>query len=491
MTDTIDLRRTSVTRDDGSDAPTGGPFAVLLGPAAWGGLLGGVQGATGLPPYPTWARDAILSETPHLEAMWANALGIAISKNAALGFTLEDDAESARRITRSQDLLLTWQIAGQANYTGALSAHLRDYLTTDNGAFIEIVRSSGAAGSRILGLAHLDSRRCYRTRDPSQPVVYCDVRGRYHPLDAENVIILADMVSPRAEHYGYGLCAASRVFDTILKLSAIETYVREKVSGARNLAIHFLTGISPKQLQDALSSSEEGAGRKGFVVYRGSTIIPILPTGGSEGPQVVTIPLAEMPDGFNAEQERKDAYLRYANAIGIALQELQPLSGQGLGTGTQSVIQDEMAEGRGLAAWRKAFTHAITHRVLPASTTFLFATNDTRDKQSKADVTKSLAETAAALVGAGVFSAQQALNWLVDKGEAPREFLPQDLTAGAALTDAENPVSEAEPVPVTPLALPAPVQPDVMAEKAAGLDALLDAELAAALDWARQVVGDG
>ena len=106
------------------------------------------------------------------------------------------------------------------------------------------------------------------------------------------------MPSPRLEHRGLGMCAARRAFETILKLTAIETFVREKVSGSRNLAIHIVNGISDLQLRDALSSSNEQNNQRGYVVYKGSTIIPMLK---SENPSIVTIPLAEVPDGFNAE----------------------------------------------------------------------------------------------------------------------------------------------------------------------------------------------
>ena len=56
----------------------------------------------------------------------------------------------------------------------------------------------------------------------------------------------------------------------------METYIREKVSGSRNLAIHIVNGISAQQLEGALTSSDNGTKQKGFVVYKGSTIIPML-----------------------------------------------------------------------------------------------------------------------------------------------------------------------------------------------------------------------
>lgn len=438
MSDAADLVKRSVTAGDVVKQPSGaGPLTVLLGPAVWAtGLLAHVQGVNGLPlrSAANKARDGILAATPGLENMWASALNIAITKQAALGFRIEDQEDSTRRTDNAQSLLLNFD----GNYVHGVSRHLHDYLTTDNGAFVEVVRASSAAGSRILGLMHLDSLRCWRTGDPNKPVVYCDLRGAYHVLDADDVLLFADMPSPRVELRGVGMCAASRAFEAILKLTAIETYFREKVSGSRNLAIHIVTGLNTQQLSEALADTRDEQERKGYVLYRGSTILgTINPT---SAPAVVTIPLAEVPDGFDVETERDAALLIYANAIGIALQELKPLSGQGLGTGTQSVILDEAAEGRGIAAWRRDWTHQISHRVLPKATTFYLALNDIRDKKAQAEVAKLRADERAVRLSSGEISQAEARQIALDAGDLPPELAQSDATAGGAISDDQKPL---------------------------------------------------
>lgn len=476
MTDTADLVKRSVTRADHDGAIVGGaPLTVLLGPSAWGaGLLAGVKGATGLPDRAAGSkgRDAILSATPGIENMWASALNIAITKQTALGFRIEDQEDSTRRTDNAQSLLLNFD----GNYVQGLGRHLHDYLTTDNGAFVEVVRASNASGSRVLGLMHLDSLRCWRTGDPNYPVVYWDMHGKYHRLDAEDVLMFVDMPSPRVELRGVGLCAASRAFEAVLKLTAMETYFREKVSGARNLAIHIVTGLNTQQLSDALADGADDQVRKGFVLYRGSTILgAINPT---VTPGLVTIPLAEVPDGFDVAQERDAALLIYANAIGIALQELKPLSGQGLGTGTQSVILDEAAEGRGIAQWRRDWTHQITHRVLPKATTFYLAVNDIRDKKADAEVKKIRAETRALRIEAGEISAAEARQLALDDGDLPPELAQADATAGGAISDDQKPLEAIlqRVLPtVPPGAQPKPAEQPVMkAVKQVTIDDLLD-----------------
>ena len=287
----------------------------------------------------------MLTLTPQMEDMWASAVYKAKTKTAALGWELSDSKASQRRVRQAQQLLLHFD---GTRYVPGFSKVLDDFLLTDNGAFVEVVRATKSAGSRILGLMHLDSLRCWRTGDVDRPVLYQDMMGRDHVLRAHQVLAFVDEPSSRVELCGVGRCGASRAFRTILKLSAIETYFREKVTGDRNLAIHIVNGISDAQLRDAIATGREDANRRGFVYYKGSLVIPAIKMDADL--QVVTIPLAEIPDGFDAEQERKRSDTVYANALGIPVQDVQPLSGQGLGTGTQTVILAERARGRG---WRR------------------------------------------------------------------------------------------------------------------------------------------
>lgn len=438
MTTSTDTLKYSVTADNYDERSSGHAVTVILGSASLGGLLSNIKGSTGLAAPWSKERDYVLSTSQYVEGMWGSALYKAITKQAALGFRIEDTGDSERRIGRAQEMLLT---ANGSGWVSFLQKLFMDYLTTDNGAFIEIARSSTARGSRIMGLYHLDSLRCYRTQDPSRPVLYYSNKG-YHELRDYQVVSLADMPSPRVEAYGAGSCAAGRAWETILKLTAIETYFREKVSGQRNLAIHIVNGLSPKQLQTALSNTEEEVKSRGYVIYRGSTIIPVLR---DNDPSVITIPLAEVPDGFEADTERGDGYLRYANALGVPVQDIQPLSGQGLGTGTQTLILDEAAEGMGLAAGRKKLEHILSHHTLPAATTFHFATNDLRDQKQKAEVSKIRAESRAARIASGEITVADARQIALDDGDLPPElFTSDDATPGGALTDSQKPVEERE-----------------------------------------------
>lgn len=474
----------SVTRGDHDDARNGTTLFLSFpsGPSA-----------PGLPPYWSVQRDFALAQTPHLSDMWAGALSKAITKYAARGFKVADSEDSKLRVKRAQDLFL--YAGGPDLWEVFIAKHLRNYLTSDNGAFVEVVRATKAYGSRILGIMHLDSQRCTRTGDPEIPVLYRDKLNREHMLRAHQVLCFADMPDPADTWNGVGLCAASRAWKTITKLASIENYLREKVTGDRVTAIHIVNGVTADQLQSALVMSDAEKARKGYVNFKGALVIPVMDM--AVAPTVVTIPLAEIPDGFNAKEERDNAYLVIAANLGINVQDIQPLSGQGLGTGTQTVILDEAAESQGsLPVWAKAWAHQANTWLLPDTSTFSWDTNDIRDQKAKADVQQVRATTRQTQVTSGEITADQARQIAADEGDVPREFLTEDQTPGGSLADDEKPLEDVAPAAEAPVAEEvAPVEGiETKATKKrsfAAAAALLDQELDAATALYEEVAQDG
>jgi hypothetical protein len=429
MTDLLD-RSKSVTRDDYIETAQPGVWAwSIYDPSA-------MQSPTPqLPMHGTRERDMVLGATLDLEDMWSAAVAKAVTKIAVRGYEISDSDDSGRRTEKAKSLVMN--LDGPSEYRSGMAKTVQDFLLADNGWFLEVERDSKAVGARPRALYHLDSYRCYRTGNLDYPVIYLDYLGVWHKLRADQVLFGSDMPSPRARMWGKGRCAASRAFQTIVKLSAVETYFREKITGSRALALHFLTGLGKKQLQDAIE--------------------------GDSGITVTTIELASVPDGFDVNEERKDAYLRYANALGIPVQDIQPLSGQGLGTGTQSIVLDEAAEGQGIAFFVKDFEDKINNLVMPKTTVFVIKQNDVRDQQAQAALQKSKADVIVTLLGTGqapgVITQPMALQMAVDDGLVPREFLPEDVTPEGVLTDSGEQSKPAGAAPVAPYAGLAPQAP--------------------------------
>jgi len=328
----------------------------------------------------------------------------------------------------------------QSGWTPFLSKHLQDYLLGDNGAFIEIVRQTASLNSAVIGMVHLDASRCQRTGDPEIPVLYTDRKGRIHELKRYEVIDITDMPDPREIYFGVGHCAASRAYRQITKQASVETYIYEKINGQKIKEVSFVSGINQKQIDNFIRAAEGQASATGLVAYMGAVIVPVP---GDKPPEVAKVPLAEFPDGFDRKEEFDIAVLAYADAIGLDPQDLQPLTGQSLGSGAQSQVLSDKASGKGLTSWRQAFMHALNLWVIPDMTTMVFIEHDWRDKKLEAEFNKTTVDYVKAAVGS-IITPLQGLQKLVDEHVLPKEFLPIDSTPGTDLSDDEKP-DEATP----------------------------------------------
>lgn len=427
-------------------------------------MLSGVGSYGGLPPYWSPLRDYALTATVEMEDMWAAAVARTATKFAAHGYVIKDSKDSARRVTQSQELLK--RAGGGEGWVPFALKVIQDLLLCDNGIFIrirranertEVVRakaarddaftdvaltgSSGAA--KITGLYHLDSLRCDRTGNVAYPVRYRPVSGPVQLLRWDQVLTYADQPSARAELFGIGRCAASRAYKTIAKLAAMEQLVFENLTGGGANKLAFLQGINDQTLQDIIKSGKADAVAKGMVYYLG-TILGAIP--GDTPLSVIEVRLKELLTSFVPKDERDNGYLIYANAIGVPVQDIQPLSGQGLGTGTQTVILQEASAGIGIAAFIKWWEQTVSDRVLSATTELEFVDdNDVRDQKAKADVAKARADTRKVQIDSGEISPAIARQLAVDAGDLPQELLQGDATAGGQLSDDEKPVGESAP----------------------------------------------
>ena len=369
--------------------------------------------------------------------MWASSIFIAVTKMASMSWRTKGLNLRSRR---TRELLLDAD-AGDG-WTSFIQRHLRDFLLRDNGAFIEIVRGSRAPGSRIMGLMHLDSRRCERTGDPDIPVIYRDRKDRLHEMKSHQVLMLSDMPDAGDLWYGVGLSAASRAYPAIYKLSVLESYVTEKLSGRRPLAIHFVNNVSATQIENAVNSAENSQAAKGYAQYLGAVIVPnIDPT---TTPDVATVDLAGLPENYDPDIERRTAYLTYANAIGLDPQELDPqlLASRALGTGAQARVIDDKASGKGLVSWRQNFMHLFNEYVVPESVSFTFVERDYRDQLQQVELEAKRTDLNAVRIQNAMITPQMATQLLVDVDDLPAEFLGgEDVTPVEEHGDDMNPSS--------------------------------------------------
>lgn len=385
------------------------------------------------PPYWSRTRDILLRQTPLRQAMWGDIVYKAATRVAAYGWVITDGAKSQRRVSKTQNLLHDADFG--AGWVKLVEKLVKDFSCTDNGAFLEVIRQSNARGSKVLGIRHLDSLRCWRTGDPSYPVAYQDLLGRFHLLKDYQVIDFVDMPSSDVRLRGVGQCAASRAYTGIATLQYLDRYTMEKLSG-RHQQVVFVNGVNREQLRGALTQAEADAVNEGFVRYFGTAF---LTTMRPEAPQTAVVPLSGLPDNVNIPDVQRACYLLMCHSIGMFIGEIQPLEGQ-YGTGTQSVLLSDAAQGQGLASFLAQWEHRFSRDVAPSTTTFAFDNkNDVREQQSRANVAARRVETRKLQVEFGELTTDQARQMAADVGDIDRSFLGDLQAVDDSLSDDEKP----------------------------------------------------
>jgi 2'-5' RNA ligase len=222
---------------------------------------------------------------------------------------------------------------------------------------------------------------------------------------------------------------------------AVKQYFAEKATGRRPLAIYIVGGMSTELIEKGLNAAQDGASSRGIVSHMGATVIgnanPLQPT-------IATIPLAELPDGFDQQKHEELTQIRFANALGIDPSELNPrlIGNRQLGAGSQSQVLDDKQESKGLIALRQkllAFLNDTDRwHLLPGGVTFAWNERDFNDQQIKAGTAQTRATTRAAQIASGEISADEARQLAVDAGDLPETFISIDRTDEETLTDEDK-----------------------------------------------------
>lgn len=170
-----DILKRSVTREEVEQHASTSNYWIFPY-AAGGGSL--VSMPYEPPDYWSRARDLALRDAYRKGGQWASAVNIAVTRASVGGYELDGDV--ALRVKRAREMLGN-------GWIDLLTQVALDYLTTDNGTFVEIVRASKGYGAKVLGLVRLSSFRCIRTGNPEIPVIYVDRLGKYHELKSYQV----------------------------------------------------------------------------------------------------------------------------------------------------------------------------------------------------------------------------------------------------------------------------------------------------------------
>jgi hypothetical protein len=352
-----------------------------------------------------WLRDFYKSEPILTGAVYGM-----VAKMQALAWQLEGPP---RAKTYAQNVLTDCESGGGLRrLAGRL---ITDYLTQDNGAFVELV-GKGNPLKPLRGplvapyLMHLDSQRCWRTHDPEYPVVYSNPRtGAQHALHYTRVVSVSNFEQPDELARGVGYCAVSRVLEYARYMTYIQTYKREKAGG--NFTRGFLiTNANAAEFEAASQRLQANEHAHGLAYFRQLPVIsnPVV------SPEAKLIDLAAVGDGFDFETEMTLYVYAIAMAMGVDAREFWPATASGA-TKADATIQHLKAQGKGLADLITTLEYLV-RMALPPSVEFKYDfTDDEADKQ-RADIQNQQAALYTGIMSAGGMNPQQYQAHLIAKG---------------------------------------------------------------------------
>jgi hypothetical protein len=411
-----------------------------------------------IPRYWSPERDRFLRDFWKSEGTLSSAIYSVASRNAAFGWELfgsKDEVEASQQLLQAADFGGGWQ--------QLITKITEDYLTMDNGAFMEVIRPAKVnvngkpypvltdmfskvdtnglyvdGGKTIefstkeydvydspldlpIGIAHLDSGRVTRTGNRDIPYVYRDTDGYEHKLRWWQVVDFVDMPSTDTEMNGVGFCAVSRAFRFAHIAQSMSIYKDEKLSGKFNRAIH-ITNADPDVLNDQIMEAQRYGDNQGLVRYTQPVVATTFdPT---TIPSVATIDLAGVPDGFTEEGTMNWYIAILALALGVDYSFLAPLPGKGLGTASQSETMARQARGKSSRLFMDMIMSALNFRgILPPSVQFRFVERDTQQEMEEENVKQSRAKTRQIMIANGEISPQIARQIANDDGDLSGRYL--------------------------------------------------------------------
>jgi hypothetical protein len=439
---------------------------------------------------PSWwteERDNYLRLFWRGEPFLASAIYSLCSRNAGFRWEIESADPVAKAM--STNLLNTAEF-GEGWQELVLKVS-EDIYTQDNGGFIEVVRPARArvngkdyraiaqkhksgdidwyaisnrAGAvkqvepeavsdspldLPIGLAHLDASKCTRTGDPDIPVVYMDRYGKEHDLRPWQVVTLNDMPTPIEEMHNVGFCMVSRVFRSAQTVRDWIIYREEKISGRFARAVH-LTNVDSEVISDAIAQAHARADAQGLYRYSQPIITNTLDP--NARPWNVTIPLAELPEGWNEDEMMRWYIALVALAAGEHYSFMAPMPGRRLGSAREVEVQERQARGKSSRLFMEQIVAKFNNAgIFPPTCKLVFKEKDPEEQAANEEAALRRADTRSLRIASGEITPQVARQIALDQGDLREEYLRMMGEADVTPADAGPQLSE------EPAGVPAPL----------------------------------
>lgn len=382
-------------------------------------------------------RDQQLREFWPSEPYLAGAIANVSFRNASEDWEIQHASDAI--VQAVTEMLMRASTGDKIGWTDFVKKFSQDLYTTDNGAFIELIRDEGMdANSKfkgpmapVIGIASIDSNQCTRTGNAEFPVVYTDREGKLHKLHWWEIIPFSDFPSAIEKMNGVGYCSVTRSLRLAQIMKSTEIFKDEKISGRNIKDIHIVGGVSKTALDDAVKRTKEQANNMGNMRFIENAILASLDP---EKPvSVATVELASLPEGFDEDKMMVWYIGGLALNLGVDYQELAPLPGGGIGSGNQSDILSKKSRGKGPRNWMDSITQSfVNYGVLPRGAKMVFNDKSEQEEAEKQKIRTGAMEEAAMAANSRIMPRKKIAENLVERGifknldDIPEDFWKDD-----------------------------------------------------------------
>lgn len=441
MPDTVlEARRHTVQEFEARDS-AGIPAELL-----W---MYGFQRADLLPVWGDPSRDRVARETyrsPY-NGMVQGAFAGLIKRVISTPFELKGGDRSRKYY---QDLLVNAQFGDfGGGWRGYLSRLLLDFLTLDFGGVTEIIGPGDPTrpiAGKVLGIAHLDSLRCTATGNPEFPILYWSRKsGKLHRLHHTRVARLVDMPDGDEWARGLGLSAFSRIIATAQQLMLMSKYGIQRLDDLPPAGLVVVNGVRRGEWTDQRKLYEMERQKDGADTWANVMVMESLDP--SIKAEVNLVSFSNLPEHFNPREYYEILVNALALQLGVDPQDIWPLTGATIGTGTQSEVLASKARGKMFGDILSVLERFINWYILPEDMEFQFQYQDDEADKNQADIAQAQVATAQTLLnvlGSSTDARNIVVKYLVDVNETFRDALTDDAGNLIELTD-DDPKPDLQP----------------------------------------------
>lgn len=363
---------------------------------------------------PEWSiyparRDRALRAFYKTEPMVAGTVYSLSARLKALNWKLNGEEDLQQDV---QAMLETADLGGGMRQL--IGKFIDDYLTQDNGAFIELI-GAGSPESPLLGgvtgIVNLDSAQCWRTFDPDYPVMYVDpINGTRHKMHRSRIIAKSSFTQPNELARGIGYSPVSRALLSVRTMKSIMQYRYEKASGAFDRGIIFGKGLTTKTLESLMQGNQLDMESEGLTRISNMPAYVTI-----NGVELDVLDLASIPDNWETMTETQIYAYILALCFGIDVREIWAVNQSGATKG-DATVQNMKARGKGLADMITTIEDMFNTHILPDGMTIEADFIDDEHDRGVADKNAIIVNSTNTAKAAGFITAIEGRAILIEQG---------------------------------------------------------------------------